>query len=159
MRILAFILMLTFWGCSSQSSLVLDYTSGPPAIVYKTKQDYSQLVPVLLSADKSQIVSYPHPKDLKVGGKYLVPTSLSKGYWLDNKGIMGEVAFLGMTYAEYAALPEAPSLADLYDAIVDKDPMMEVCDCGSRKAFSDIEQQLNRLIDKRKLRTKCKAIL
>lgn len=38
--------------------------SSPRVFVYKTKGDYSHLVPVLMDDSRTQILSYPHPRDL-----------------------------------------------------------------------------------------------
>lgn len=130
-------------------------TSGPPALVYKTKADYSNLVPVMLSDDKAVIISYPHPSDLGKGDAVKTPTALKQGYWLDNKGIGKNVAFLKLTYAEYAALKEAPSLEEMMGMIVDKDPLTEMCNCGNKAALSSAVDQLNNLIDSGTLRLKC----
>jgi hypothetical protein len=132
------------------------YTPGPAVFVYKTKAGYENLVPVLLSADKTTIVSYPHPSDLKKGDGYLTPTKLKNGYLLDNKGINSDVAFLKMTYDEYAALASAPDLNELNKLIIDKDPLTELCNCGNRKAFSDVIVQLNQMIEDKSLKKKCK---
>ena len=57
--------------------------TGPNILVYKTKKDYRKLVPVILSEDKSQIVSYPDPHDIKTGGDHMLPITLHKGYLMD----------------------------------------------------------------------------
>ena len=41
--------------------------SSPRVFVYKTKGDYSHLVPVLMDDSRTQILSYPHPRDLFIG--------------------------------------------------------------------------------------------
>lgn len=138
--------------------LTPQFTPGPPVLVYKTVFDYNNLVPVMLSEDKTTIVSYPHPADLLSGSRYPMPTLLNNGYLLDNRGIGKNVAFLKLTYEEYAKLKEAPALKELYDLIIDKDPLLELCDCGNKKAFTDLQKQLNKLIDNNTLRTKCKRI-
>ncbi|MEJ8804393.1 hypothetical protein [Pontibacter sp. H249] len=135
------------------------FTPGPPALVYKTKADYQNLVPVVLSDDKTSIVSYPHPSDIRaMGVKQAKPAILNSGYLLDNKGIQKNVAFLNITYEEYAKLDTAPSLENMYDMIVDKDPLTELCDCGNKQALSDPRSQLNHLIDEGTLRDKCRVI-
>jgi hypothetical protein len=112
----------------------------------------------LLSDDKTEIISYPHPKDLKVGEALALPTSLKNGYLLDNRGIGTNVAFLKMTYEEYVKLENAPTLKELYELIIDKDPLTELCNCGNSKAFTDKTKQLNKVIEAKKLRTICKPI-
>lgn len=134
------------------------YTTGPRALVYKTKRDYNKLVPISLAADRNQITSYPHPKDLKVGENFLTPTLLEGGYLLDNKGIGVTVAFLELTYQKYAQLQNPLSLRELNNHILDKDPLIELCDCGNKTAFTAIKEQLNQLIKNNQLRTVCKVI-
>lgn len=155
------ILLLLFAACKGQNKITFkpDFDTPPPTMVYKTKADYSQLVPVILSDDKSEIIAYPHPSDLKSEGGFLTPTALNGGYLLDNKGINSNVAFLKLTYAEYAALSEAPMLKDMYAMIVDKDPLSELCNCGNKKAFTNPQEQLNKMINGKQLRTICKVIM
>ena len=86
--------------------------SSPRVFVYKTKGDYSHLVPVLMDDSRTQILSYPHPRDLFIGGKLCLPTLLNDGYWLDNRGIGRNVAFLSYTYEEYSRLSSAPSMEE-----------------------------------------------
>jgi hypothetical protein len=77
---------------------------------------------------------------------------------LDTKGIGKNVAFLKLTYEEYSKLDNVPTLVELYNMIIDKDPLTEMCDCGNKKAFTDIVNQLNYLIDNKKLRTVSKVV-
>ena len=118
----------------------------PSVIIYKTKKDYSQHVPVGLSKDKMKIVSYPAISDVKVGGEYPYPTRLEDGYLLDNRGIAENVAFLSYTYEEYAALPATPSVSILMEKIIDKDPLIEIHRCGNRSQYNDLIKELNELI-------------
>lgn len=131
---------------------------SPPVLVYKTKKDYNNRVPVLLNDNKTQIVSYPDPKDIKVGGNFLLPTSLQNGYLLDNKGIGKNVAFLKYTYEEYAKLKSLPTLQELYDNILDESPLLELCDCGNKSKYADIKKELNEYISKDILRTECATL-
>ena len=132
--------------------------AGPHVIVYKTKKNYNNKVPVIISEDKSKIVSYPDPSDIKKENSYPVPTKLKNGYLLDNRGIGVNVAYLKMTYAEFAKLQQAPSLDSMYSMIIDKDPLIEMCDCGSRYAMKDPVKELNALIKKGELRKACKVV-
>jgi hypothetical protein len=157
MRLAIAAVVVAFASCKTATTA--QKTAAQPAVViYKTKADYSKLVPVTLSDDRSQIVSYPHPSDVKIGERYAYPTALNKGYLLDNRGIGKTVAFLKLTYAEYAALPEAPSLADMDKMIVDKDPLTELYDCGSSSKYTNIEKELNAIIGKGQLSEQCKQI-
>ena len=165
MRYFLFFLVLGF-GCKSKQiqsvdqSIVFtpDHTQGPPAIVYRAKKQYADLVPVILSDDKSRIVSYTSPDDLRQMKNQPLPTMLNEGYFLDNRGININVAFIDIKYADYLQLEKLPSLQEMYALIIDKDPLDELCDCGSRKAFTEITSQLNHLIDSEQLRKVCKVV-
>ncbi len=167
-RVVLILFVFAFLGCKSSKKvekrtlkkiqLTPLFTPGPPTLVYKTKADYYNLVPVLLSDDRSEIIQYPHPDDLKSGENFLLPLKLKSGYLLDNKGIGVNVAFLNITYEEYAKMEEVPSLEELYEKILDKDPLVELCDCGNRTAFTNEVEQLNKLIDKKLLRKVCEII-
>ncbi len=127
-------------------------------LVYRTKTDHRDHVPVLLSDDRSRIVSYPHPKDLRVAGGYPVPTALGQDYLLDNRGIGLNVAFLDMTYAQYAALDEAPPLEKLEASIIDRDPLMEMCACGTRADYKDPAKELSAWVEAGELLKHCKKL-
>jgi hypothetical protein len=129
-------------------TLNLGTKTSPPALVYKTRADYFHRVPVLMNAEKNQIVSYPDPTDLKYGNGLALPTKLKNGYLLDNRGIGMNVAFLTYTYETYAALSKAPELNQLMDSLLDKNPLTELWDCGSRYLFKKEVEELNTLIDK-----------
>jgi hypothetical protein len=132
--------------------------SGPPALVYKTRADYDKLVPVIMNDAKTVIVSYPHPNDLKNSQGYLLPVQLKKGYLLDKKGIGKNVAFLNITYEEFAGLSEPPSMEQLEKLLLDKDPLIELCDCGNIARFTDPVSQLNDYIRHHSLSERCKTI-
>lgn len=159
-KLLIFFIILA--ACKGQNKTMFkpDFNniSAPPTLVYKTKANYNNLVPVLLSDDKTEIISYPHPSDLKVGNVLALPTLLKNGYLLDNRGIGINVAFLKLTYEEYSKLENVPSLKELYELIIDKEPLVELCNCGNSKAFTDKKEQLNKVISSKKLRATCKTI-
>lgn len=169
MRAILFLLLLILTGCNASYSFVEsksqnrggfvpDFGTGPQILVYKTRANYNNLVPVILSDDKSKIVSYPSQSDLKVGDVFLTPDTLLNGYLLDNKGIGLNVAFLKLTYVEYSKLEYVPKLEELYKIIVDKDPLQELCDCGIKKSKDGLITQLNGLIQSSSLQSKCKFI-
>lgn len=132
--------------------------ASPSVLVYKMRKDYSQNVPVILSSDKKTIVSYPHPRDVYTNGKLAVPTQLKNGYWLDNRGISGNVAFLSYTYEQYAALNDVPPIDVLYKKIVDKDPITEMWDCGRRHTYHDLVNNLNEIIVNNKMEGNFKRV-
>lgn len=117
--------------------------ASPVVYLYKTRGDYAHRVPVLMDAAKQQIVSYPHPKDLWQGDKLRLPTPMQDGYLLDNKGISPQVAFLTYTYEEYSLLPEAPSMEQLMANILDKNPLIELHECGRRADYKELVPELN----------------
>ena len=126
--------------------------TGPGLTVYKTKGNYRNLVPVGLSDDRSRIISYPAPGDIKIADGYLKPSKLAKGYLLDNQGIGENVAFLCITYEEYANMSQVPSRSELYTKIVDKDPLLELYHCGERTGKqSSLVKSLKKRIRKQKL--------
>ncbi len=153
------LLIIGLVGCTAAHKNVakiqtLDF-SGLNTLVYKTKANYENRVPVLLSEDKSRIVFYPAPKDVYFRGELAKPTKLSKGYWLDNRGINENVAFTKYTYEEYSQLKEAPPLDTLFNKIIDKNPLTDLCNCGNRKQFAD-DNTLKVFIRKRL--SECKRI-
>lgn len=135
----------------------LDFEGGLPAIVYKTRQDYSKNVAVMLSADKSYVQGFPQPASLFASSLPTYPTSLSGGYMLDHVGITPTVAFLDLTYLDYSRLPQAPDLDQLKARIIDQDPLTEMYDCGNRFQYQDLEADLNTMIENGLL-SKCRKI-
>jgi len=128
-----------------------------PCIIYKTKADYNAYVPVSLSQDKTWVTSYPDVSDLRTQGKLAYPDKLSGGFLLDNRGIGPDVAFLSVTYESYAAQAKTPGADDLFRQLLDKDPLLEMYECGNRYQYSDIISELNQIIDSGKL-SDCKKI-
>jgi hypothetical protein len=155
-KILGFLLVILFLvaasGCSvckhsEKSQTMKTGLASPQAIIYITKEDYSNLVPITLSADKKTVISYPDIKDVTRGGQLTKPTSLHKAYWLDNRGIDRNVAFTKFTYEEYAALQATPGAEELLKMVIDKDPLKSMYACGPRSKFSNIVDELNEDID------------
>jgi len=134
------------------------YIPGPKALVYKTKANYNDFVPVALSESKKEVVSFPAPTDLTINGELQTPVSLHDGYLLDKRGIWKNVAFIKLTYEEYSKLDRVPTPKELFDLIIDNDPLTELVDGGIISAYSDPVTQLNELIDNKKLRSVCKVI-
>ena len=121
--------------------------SSPLVYVYKTKADYTNLVPILMDEARTRIVSYPHPNDINPGGTLALPTPLKDGYLLDNRGIGKNVVFLTYTYEEYSKMSSPPSLEDMTNHIADKYPLVELYECGRRLNYKDIVPELNKLIE------------
>lgn len=121
--------------------------AGPPVIIYKTREDYFDKVPVTLSEDKTEVVSFPGIKDIYYKGSIAYPTRLHNGFLLDNRGIGPNSAFLDYSYEAYSKLPATPTANELVDKILDKDPFMVTYNCGSRFEYKDAVVELNRHID------------
>ena len=160
-RLIYFLLAVLLWiGCSRKvtNSTITGSPMGvgvalpsPPCFIYKTRADYAQNVPVILSGDKKVILSFPGIKDLIVNGQFAYPTQLAGGYLLDNRGIGQDVAFLRYTYPEYSSLSKTPTAAELWDFILDKDPLTELYRCGAMGDYTDLVEDLNRLINDGKI--------
>ena len=119
----------------------------PDAVVYKTKADFSNRVPVIMDAKHEHIVSYPAPGDVYYRGELAKPTALNDGFWLDNRGINEHVAFLDYTYEEYSRLEQTPDVQVLESRIVERYPLQEMYVCGRRSRFADEVAELNSLIE------------
>lgn len=146
-KLLFLVYTIIIAGCANQKQITSDRTmANEPFIVYKTKSNYNQNVPVILNDTKTVIVSYPAPSDLKLANELRLPTELSKGYLLDNKGIGINVAFTSYTYEEYATLDVAPSIDQLMNRIIDKDPLVELYDCKDHLAIKHDLKKVNKLV-------------
>lgn len=130
---------------NTSASQTLDF-SIQSTLIYKTKNDYFNNVPVILSEDKAMIISYPAPSDVYYNGKLAYPKRLDNNYLLDNRGINQNVAFLKLTYEEYSKLSKAPSIKEMYEMIIDKDPISELCNCGNRQQFKNEVSEINELV-------------
>ncbi len=135
----------------------LDFSAGPPTIVYKTREDYRMNVAVTLSDDKTEVIAYPQPNDVFYNGLPAYPYPLKNGYLLDNRGINKHTAFIKMNYEAYSKLNQPPSLLELYELVIDKNPIVEMCDCGNRNQFRNEIAELNNMITDSML-NKCKKI-
>jgi hypothetical protein len=146
-RIFLLVMVMALTSCANQKTASKQNAmANEPFIIYKTKADYSQLVPVILNEPKTEIVAYPAPSDLKSVEGLRTPIELKNEYLLDVRGIGPNVAFTSYTYEAYAAMEHAPGLKALMDAIVDKEPLLEMYDC---KKFLDSKYDLkkvNRLV-------------
>lgn len=119
--------------------------SSPKTIIYKTRKDFTQNVPVILSEDKKNIVSFPDIKDVVINGHFAYPTPLVKGFLLDNKGINENVAFISLTYEAYSHLKNTPNAEELMKMVIDNDPITEMYSCGPKSKTN--AEELNKVID------------
>jgi len=167
-NIFSVVIKLTFLICVTLplkvfAQQIKDTSSGkttisqPPIVIYKTKRDYSKNVAVLLSDDKKEIISYPHPLDLSgITSKEVMPIRLHDGYYLDRRGINKNVAFLTLTYRSYSKLRKPLSIDQIKRAILDNDPLVEMYMCNRISPNKNMIQQFNAMIDKNELSVMCK---
>ena len=151
-----FVLMLFF--ASTADAQVNATHARAHLLVYKTRADYNDKVPVALSDNGKKIASYPDPVDIRAIGDGALPVVLHKGYLLSRYGVGKHIAFLKLTLAQYAALKAAPTPEDIYKLILTRSPLTELYDCGIANDPDSVIKDLNRIIDHRLLRKKCKGI-
>ena len=145
-----------FSACSSKTkptsgSNEVQPAGGPtsalqPCIIYKTKGDYANLVPVILSDDKTRIVSYPGVSDIVKQGDRVYPVDLGNGFLLDNRGIGPNVAFLDISYEEYSTYSKTPSVNKLFEHLLDADPLVVMYQCGVREDNPGMVSKLKEMV-------------
>lgn len=141
------ILLSVISGCPDKKQQeLMQLQAEAPVIVYKTRQDYRDKVPVLMNMEKTLIVAYPAPGDLYFEGRPSLPVTLEDGYLLDNRGLSPNSAFLKISYKEYAAMTGPPDPGELLKNILDTDPFTEMYHCGTRSGYKDIRKDLKRII-------------
>lgn len=151
LRVCTFCWLLIFvLGCNKHTK-VLHTSDTAPVIIYRTKADYSQYVPVRLSEDGSRITVYPAPSDILHGDEYRYPVALEDGYYWDRQGVGPTTAFLSISYAEYAALEASPDPNTLMENILDRQPFLEMYHAGKVGDYQQIESELNQLIRQNRL--------
>jgi hypothetical protein len=156
-QIIPLFLLAMMLSCNNSKISQETIEALAPVLVYKTKADYSKLVPVTLNATGNKIVSYPAPSDLYTNGILAIPVELDKGYLLDRRGVHPNAAFTSYTYEAYAQLERAPSIQELMNSIVDPNPFEELYDCGNKSQYINLEKDLNKLI--RKKFKACKSLI
>lgn len=159
MRIIVAAGLLVFMvsGSASVKAQTLD-AALQHVFVYKTTKDYRQLVPVILSDNNDSVISYPDPQVIKKRGSTAFPTPMRGGYLMNNTPIGEHMAFLDITYKDYAKLKEPPTPEKLYGMIKDKNPLTYLCDCGIRQFYDNAKLNISSFIAKKQLHKKCKVI-
>lgn len=117
-----------------------------PIIIYKTRGDYRNLVPITLSTDKKYVVARPAPSDLRCGDGLCTPVELADGYLLDRRGVGPTSAFVEYTYEQYFAIKGIPSQSDLLQRIVDADPFTELYRCDRSRCNPNDIKSMNAYI-------------
>lgn len=95
----------------------------PMAIIYKTNGNFNDNVPVTISPNRKEIVSYPAPTDIIPQS---APIPLAENYLLDRRGIGENTAFTQYTYESYSALKQAPSLKVLKESVIEGAEVIEI---------------------------------
>lgn len=116
-----------------------------PVVIYKTRGNYNNLVPVRLDNSGSRIVSYPAPSDLIRNGKYATPVELADGYLWDRRGVSANSVFTDYTYDVYASMPSAPSVDEILKHVKYRKPFEEMYIVEGMRNPS--VEQLNELIN------------
>ncbi len=107
-------------------------------VIYKSKNDYSNLVPIHLSEDKQTVIGYPAPEDLiQYGNKNAI--QLENGFLIDLVGVSKNSVFTVFTMNDYQKM-QPPSLNDFKINIIDVDPFSEMYICNQNYTRTEIEQ-------------------
>ena len=86
----------------------------PNATAFRMSGDFAGNVAITLSPE-GEVIYFPAPSDITADSE---PIDLGNGWWLNRQGIGQNSVFTKYTFAEYAALPEAPSIEQLKFAII-----------------------------------------
>jgi len=163
-KVLFLLLSCMLFSCQSNrvskkeaKALEPSFKPGPHVIIYATRGDYANLVPVVMNTEKTEIIQYPAISDMSDYSN-LTPVELKKGFWLDRKGVGVNTVFLSYTYEAYANLIEVPSLKTMLTKIVDKDPFKRMYDCGNPFSYKNKEAELNAMIKHQLVDAKCKKL-
>lgn len=131
-RVLIFFTATLFLSCGTskkRESNQMNTTSSnllPPVYVYKTKKNFSKLLPVTLSPDKKEIIGYPHPKDVVNDSSYNYPSKLFGDYWIDRIGINVNTGYLNITLKDYAELSEPLTPTQMMSILIEDSPFLEI---------------------------------
>ena len=136
-----FILLILLTSCGSSQYV----NSSHAIVVYKTKKNYNHNVAVTLNTDKTSIINYPDPSDIRSFRPY--PIQLKSRYLLDQRGIDSNVAFLKLSYRQYSKLKVVPEPNFiLSNLILDNDPILEFHLINQYPPNSNVKQLLNQRI-------------
>jgi hypothetical protein len=155
--LVALIMSATFLlSCSKKVVFVSqNYTQNPTLVIYKTKLNRDNNVPIRVMEDRKTIITYPAPTDVFTNGKLAYPTKLADGYLLDNRGVSISSVFLSYDYETYSKLRDIPKESVLLNAVVDFEPFLEMYNCGYRYDYKNEVQQANDIIRNRFKNCKC----
>ena len=127
---------------------------APPVIIYKTIDDYSNKVPIMLSKDNSRIIAYPHPRDVFYNEGLAYPTKLDSGYLFDNMGINTNTVYIDINIDLYSKYDKVPTLSKIDSLIIGLNPFLEMHNCGNKYLLNETTE-LNKLIEEDFKNCKC----
>ena len=117
MKIRKTIMFLGFFILLYSCEIGMDDDTMIHVYKFKASKDYSEYVPVELSADKKKITAAP-------GGISSMPIKLIDGYY--SRGALGvNTGYLSITIEEHNAYEIKPGLDSLYKLLIEKDPFLE----------------------------------
>ena len=86
----------------------------PNATAFRMNGNYANNVAITLGPD-GNLLYFPAPTDISADSE---PLDLGNGWWLNRQGLGPNSVFTKYTFAEYAALPETPSLEQLKLSVI-----------------------------------------
>lgn len=95
---------------------------APDATAFRMSGDYAGNVAVTLSPE-GEILYFPAPGDITADSS---PISLGNGWWLNCQGFGPNTVFTKYTFAEYAELPEAPTVQQIKNSIIPGAKVLEL---------------------------------
>lgn len=84
------------------------------ASAFRMSGDYADHVAVTVGAG-GRLVYFPAPTDLSPSS---APVEIGEGWWLNRQGLSANSVFTKWTFAEYVALPTAPSPTEIHAAVI-----------------------------------------
>lgn len=89
-------------------------TTLPKATAFRMTGNYADHVAITLDS-QGNVIYFPAPTDITPDS---APIALTDGWWLNRQGIGANSVFTKYTFAEYAALSQVPTVAQLKEAVL-----------------------------------------
>ena len=86
----------------------------PNATAFRMSGDFANNIAITLNSAGNPVY-FPDPKDITADS---APIDLGDGWWLNRQGIGKNSVFTTYTFAEYATLPEVPTIQQLKNSII-----------------------------------------
>ncbi len=130
-------------------------SSDDKTIIYRTRGNYNQLVPIRMANEKTVIATIPIIEEIKAMKEEIEPIVLNNGFLLDRANININSAFINMTYEDYADLKQVPELSEFFKLIIDDEPFVDFYECEQRFTTDEI----NKMIDNKELDMNCQQLV